>query len=162
MTTPSVLFVCTANRYRSPLAAAIFERLLPPRVTVTGEWHIGSAGTWVKKKLPALPDAIRRGEGLGVYLTAHMSREVSEEMLSEFDLISVMEAGQKEALTLEFPNTQGRVFLLSEIVDGVLYDIPDPAKSVGEEEQIVGILVELLERGYEQICQLALEINERR
>jgi len=37
-----------------------------------------------------------------------------------------MEAGQKEALQVEFPKEREKIFLLSEAAEGVPYDIPDP------------------------------------
>ena len=53
-------------------------------------------------------------------------------MLKESDVVLVMEEGQKEAIQNEFPFAQNKVHLLSEVVEGVAYDVPDPA-GAGEE-----------------------------
>ena len=58
---PKVLFVCTANRFRSPLAAAIFKRFLLESQE-TGRWRVSSAGTWTRSGLPV------NGKGSGPLL----------------------------------------------------------------------------------------------
>ena len=154
----SVLFVCTANRYRSPFAAAVFKKRLeddgkPDR------WRIGSAGTWAQAGFLAIPHALRKAQEFGLSLEKHRSVEISREIFSEHDLIIVMEAGHKEALGTEFPGMYNRVFLLSEIVDHVVYDISDPAKNMDEAEEIMDELYNLVQRGYSEICVLANEMS---
>lgn len=51
---PSVLFACTANRFRSPIAAARFSHCLQNEVDVQ-DWRVGSAGTWAEPGLPVFP-----------------------------------------------------------------------------------------------------------
>ena len=60
---PTVLFVCTGNLHRSPLAAAFLRRLL--QESKLAGWQVESAGTWTvsEKRLPA--EAISFGEFLG-------------------------------------------------------------------------------------------------
>jgi protein-tyrosine phosphatase len=48
---PSVLFVCRANQFRSPLAAACLQRAIKQVGTGT-DWVVESAGTWTKPGLP--------------------------------------------------------------------------------------------------------------
>ncbi|MDP3186600.1 MAG: hypothetical protein Q8M58_15180, partial [Anaerolineales bacterium] len=45
--------------------------------------------------------------------------------------------GQKEAILSEFPNVGQRVFLLSEVVEGVAYDIPDPLGSEEDPPEVI-------------------------
>jgi len=81
-------------------------------------------------------------------------------MLTGYDLIVVMEIGHKEALCTEFPEVCRRIFLLSEIVDRIAYDIPDPAKVVEDTDEIVDELYNLIQRGYSEICMLADEMSK--
>src|SRR5512139_2422813 len=99
---PSVIFVCTANRFRSPLAAAILEKALKEGKSAAGRtgglpslepWHVGSAGTWATPGEPVLPMVSEAAQKLGIDLSDHSSRRVSGPLLSEYDLILVMEAG---------------------------------------------------------------------
>ena len=125
---PSVLFICTANRFRSPIAEACFRDLLHQQ-GVEKAWSVGSAGTWTKPGLSALPSAGWSHEHLNLDLSGHRSQPVSRALLAAYDLIVVMERNQKESLAIEFPEIRPHLFLLSEFSAGMLYDVPDPVKT---------------------------------
>ncbi len=152
---PSVLFVCTANRFRSPLAEVCFRELLREQA-VEKDWRVGSAGTWTKAGLSALPSAEWSREHLGLDLSGHASRPVGRALLAEYDLIVVMERNQKEALGIDFPEIRARLFLLSAFSGGLLYDILDPVKAT-EQTQAVYLgaaqeLIALLRASFQAIC----------
>ena len=147
----SILFVCTANRYRSPFAEAVFQRRLDAD-GVADAWQVNSAGTWTKENLPAMTDIIRKAQEFKLDLDEHRSVEVNEEMLLKNNLVVVMEKGHKEALCTEFHGMSERILLLSEIVDGIAYDIPDPAKAMDDADEIINELYALLQRGHDAIC----------
>lgn len=159
---PSVLFVCTANQFRSPLAAASFLKLLEDERT--GEnWVIESAGTWTKDHLPAAGIALQAARQFGVVgLSRHRTRQISQDLLDQCDLIIVMEMGQKEAISAEFPSVQQRLFLLSEIVEGLAYDIPDPSEHGVYANDVARELTRLIIRGKEKILQLAKSLARLR
>jgi len=154
----SVIFICTANRYRSPLAAALFQKQLKDEGKAE-EWRVGSAGTWTQADLPVIPHAFQKAQEMGLDLGEHRSVEISKEILSQYDLIAVMESGHKEGLGVEFPELRKRIFLLSEIVDHIVYDIPDPAKAMDDADQIIDELFDLLQHGHAAICAIADEMN---
>jgi protein-tyrosine-phosphatase len=158
---PSILFVCTANRFRSPLAAAMLRKNLEELGNSQG-WHISSAGTWAEAGLPVVPDISNATQKLGLDLSGHRSVSVSGQLLSSYDLILVMEAGQKEALLSEFPHLQNRVHLLSNVVENRSYDIPDALGSEQEAAEIVTELNSLIQRGRDSICVLATNLNHTR
>lgn len=152
---PSVLFVCTANQFRSPLAAACFLKQVElenrPR-----KWRVESAGTWVKDGLGASAMALEAAASLGLDgLENHRTRRVRPGLLARFDLILVMERGHKEALCAEFPSVCGRVHLLSEVVEGIPYDIPDPGDRGVDPAEVGAILLALITRGKDKIQGLA-------
>lgn len=154
---PEVIFVCTANRYRSPLAAAMFQKCLQ-READGIEWKVSSAGVWTDSGQPALPAAVQIARKMGFSLRSHRSRLVDPKLLSQASLIIVMEGGQREALLVEFPHLEKRVFLLSEVATGIAYDIPDLFDEIGHlapelGEEVCG----LVEQGYQEICRLALQ-----
>ena len=153
---PSILFVCLANRYRSPLAAAFFiERL--EQVADRGSWSVGSAGTWAQPGLPPVARALLDARDKGLDIKSHRSRQVNADLLTHSNLVLVMEAGQKEALQVEFPKERGKIFLLSEAADGIPYDIPDPfGPDAATHQEIANELYELIKRGFEKIYNLAL------
>ena len=151
---PAVLFVCTANRFRSPIAAAAFQKKL--RDEGIEGWRVGSAGTWTDPGLPPAREAVQAARQLGVSLYGHATCLVNEALLSGVDLILVMERGHKEALDCEFPAIQKKVLLLSEVVDGLQYDIPDPASSdESSPQEIADEVCNLVWKGFRCICSQA-------
>jgi protein-tyrosine-phosphatase len=122
--TPAVLFVCTANICRSPMAAALFRAKL--QEVVGGDtWLIDSAGTWAKDGQRVSINSAKVMESRGLDIFAHRSKTVSKALLDQYDLILVMEPGHKEALRVEFSQAAGRIFLLSEL-SGPPVAIDDP------------------------------------
>ncbi len=146
----SVLFVCTGNMYRSPIAAETC-RILLLRDDQSNYWNISSAGTWTTEGRPAPDDAIEIARSFGVNLGAHQTRMVNKKMLEEADLIIVMEEGHKEALQVEFPFAQDKTYLFSQIFLGSIYDIPDPAGARDETKVILQEMVNLIRTGYANI-----------
>ena len=155
---PSVLFVCTANRFRSPLAAAFFRKALAD-FAVAGAWDVDSAGTWTVPGLPILPEVPLIARKYDIDLVRHRSKPVTEALLAAQDLILVMEAGHREALQNEFPSSSERVYLLSQAVEDRTYDIPDLIDSVESMMEIGINLYDLLQNGYGNICSLAFRLE---
>jgi protein-tyrosine phosphatase len=158
---PSVLFVCTANLYRSPLAAAFFRETV--KNTPDGEkWTIDSAGTWTESGTPIHDQTIEDAFRFGLDISTNRSKQVTGDLLDQYDLVLVMEAGHKEALQIEFPGQSKKIHLLSEVVDGLTYDIPDPFSREGNHDRdIVNELNRLIARGHEKIMALARKLNQR-
>jgi len=152
---PKVLFVCTANRYRSPIAAACFGKELAIRKP-EGDWDVSSAGTWAEEGMPAAGGAILFAQGLGMNIMGHRSSMIDARLAGEANVIIVMEQGHKEALRSEFPSEAGKVYLLSEVATGASFDVPDPVGpegGEGVENEIEG----MIHAGFERICELAGE-----
>ncbi len=154
---PSVLFVCTANQCRSPVAAASFQNQMI-RLEQGDVWKAYSAGTWAVAGIHSPAMVLHAAERFGLQLDNHVTQSVNLAMLSACDLVLVMERGHLEALNVEFPMVRNWTFLLSQVVDDIVYDIPDPAFSMLEVNQTIQEIVDLIERGTEKICNLALEL----
>lgn len=151
---PGVLFVCLANQFRSPLAASFLQEAL--NTPMGAGWRVASAGTWTTGGQSVHPEAAKFAARYKIDLGNHRSRPVTAELLEEFDWILVMERGQREALQVEFPEVADRIYLLTEVVTGVGYDVPDPIEnreidSVEVAEEIRRMILE----GYEKILDLA-------
>ena len=156
----SILFVCTANRYRSPIAAACFKDELIKRELEKG-WDILSAGTWTLDGLPPMSDAIHKAKQLGLDIQEHRSRAVTADMLQQADLVLVMERGQKEALQIEFQAYRQKVVLLTEVAEGNPFDIVDPVKDPSNAD-VAAEICGLIQAGFEKICAQAIENSKRR
>ena len=153
-----VLFVCTANRYRSPLAAACFKAELMKRGQ-DKNWIVSSAGTWAMDGYPPMPAAILEAIQLGLDIREHQSREITANMLQESDLVVVMEQGHKEALQVEFKAYRQKVVLFSEVAEGSSYDIADPVTDP-ETTEVGPQISRLIQTGFETICARAIENSQ--
>lgn len=108
-----VLFVCTGNTCRSPLAAALLARL-------AGLWQIpglvtASAGLSAFPDDPASAQAIAVGRELGVDLSGHRSRPVTPSLARGSDLLAGMTRAHVAALRRAAPSA--RVVLLGDGID---------------------------------------------
>ena len=83
-----ILFVCSGNTCRSPLAEAITKRLLADANRTDIE--VSSAGTNAWDGSPASDGALLVGMERGLDLSEHRSRQLTPEIVSENDLILVM------------------------------------------------------------------------
>ncbi len=118
---------------------------------------MGSAGTWTKQGLPPETRALQDARKWGMDIRTHRSRQVNAKILSQSNLVLVMEAGQKEALQVEFPKEREKIYLLSEVADGIPYDIPGPSgPDDATHQEIASELFALIKRGFKNICNFAL------
>jgi len=149
---PAVLFVCTANICRSPMAMALFRARLGEEAK---NWRVESAGTWAPTGMLAATFTRMVLSRRGIDLGEHRSRGVDRDLLTQFDLILVMERGHKEALQSEFPYIRERVYLLSEMI-GQVYDIQDPiGRSLEDYLATAQEIENIFDRGMAEIKRLA-------
>ncbi len=153
---PNILFICTANQFRSPLAAAYLSFKLQYANT-PGDWQVSSAGTWTKNGLSAHSKAIELADEFQLDLRSHQSRETNPEDLNDADLILVMEQGQKESLCAEFPQACPRIQLLSQISSKYAGDIPDPASNNFDDARLItSSIIKTIDGNIEKITELGL------
>jgi protein-tyrosine-phosphatase/tRNA A37 threonylcarbamoyladenosine synthetase subunit TsaC/SUA5/YrdC len=114
-----VLFVCTGNTCRSPMAETIFrakaaERLgcrideIESRGVVAASAGISA---WPGSKASA--GAIEAMRDLGLDLSAHESQPLTESLVRQADAIWTMTASHRAAILAQFPEAGGRVAMLS-------------------------------------------------
>jgi protein-tyrosine-phosphatase len=84
----NILFVCSGNTCRSPLAEVLARRIAERRGIE--DVKISSAGTNAWDNAPASDEALLVGMERQVDLTGHRSRKLTPAIVSEADLIFVM------------------------------------------------------------------------
>ena len=109
----NLIFICTGNTCRSPLAAAIFQKLAAERGLPV---NIRSAGMAAMEGEPASPNAVQACREIGIDLSAHRSRQLRRDDLSWADLFLVMSPSHAAVLTQAgIPTEKIRIL-----------DMPDP------------------------------------
>jgi protein-tyrosine phosphatase len=117
-----ILFVCTGNICRSPMAAAVMEKLAAD-AGLAGEFFIDSAGTgaWHAGER-AQPFAIEAAAAHG-YTVEHLARAVSVADLSDFDMLVALDRGHERSLRDMSLDLELRLKVRL-LLDGE--DVPDP------------------------------------
>lgn len=122
---PKILFVCTKNIFRSPIAEYFLKNELAKSVS-TNQWNIESAGTWANEGERVLTTIEINSKKLGLSgIEKHRSRRLNFSILETSDLVITMTEDQKEAIASEFPVFKKNIFQLSYIAKKFNYDIPD-------------------------------------
>jgi protein-tyrosine phosphatase len=119
-----ILFVCTANVCRSPMAKAMLDALAADR-GLTFETESAGVGARDGRDMDANTRAVL--QELGLPAGDHRSKRVSEAQLREADLVLVMSPRQLAELRRLFGELPQNIHVLPEYASGVSAGgIPDP------------------------------------
>lgn len=112
-----VLTVCSGNICRSPMAEGLLRaRLGPAR-------RVASAGLQAVVGRPADPEAVALLRERGIDISSHVARQLTPELLAEFDLVLVMEDAQRVELERLARSARGRVHRIGKFGG---FEVEDP------------------------------------
>ncbi len=140
----NVLFVCTGNTCRSPMAAALFNKFACEKEL---DVRIESAGIQVIPRMSASKQAIEVMKDYGIDLSEHLTKQIDRELIDASNLILTMTEYHKAAL---LPFAKGKVQMLSEFA-GEAEEVSDP----------YGGDVEVYRECAREIYQLLLKVADR-
>jgi tRNA threonylcarbamoyl adenosine modification protein (Sua5/YciO/YrdC/YwlC family) len=104
-----VLFVCTGNVCRSPMAEVLLRHWLGPDT----DWDVQSAGVAAFDGMPASEAAFEVLAEKGLKLDDHRSQSLDQALVDDADLIVVMTNDHLRTVRQRFLRTAEKVFLLN-------------------------------------------------
>ena len=108
-----VLFVCTANQGRSPMAEALMRARLAER-GLDSEFTVGSAGLW-EGGVACSPPVVDAARALGGDLSHHRSRRLTATLVDEAGLLLGLAGHHAQAVVAARDDAQARTFTLREV-----------------------------------------------
>ncbi len=150
----NILFVCTGNICRSPMAEAIFRHRLGRRPG----WTVGSAGVAALPGMPASDEARVALKEWGIDLGRHRSRPLSADLVDAADWIVVMTAGHAQVVKRLFPEARDRVKLLNAFgASKMAEDVPDP---IGQSLDVYRFTRDRIDRAMADVVLTVLEESD--
>ncbi len=117
----TVLFVCTGNTCRSPMAEGIFNHAAKERgLNITA----GSAGLFVAPGSEVSENSVKAAAEIGVDISGHRPTRITSELIERSDLILTMSSGHKMMIA-SMPEAKGKTFTLCDYAGG-RGEISDP------------------------------------
>jgi glycine hydroxymethyltransferase len=124
----TILFICTGNVCRSPMAEGLFRRAMDGR----GEFRILSAGLGAVDGQPPTAHSVTAMRELGIDISSQRSRALTTDLVRQADYIFGMTHSHVDAVSLLYPPAAEKTFLLREFddtLDPYEKDISDPIGS---------------------------------
>jgi glycine hydroxymethyltransferase len=119
----TVLFVCTGNVCRSPMAEGLFRKMIAGR----SDLKVSSAGVSTYPGQSPSPHAVEVLAQVGIDISATRSKPLTERLVQEATWIIAMTRSHLDSIFYQYPEAAEKTYLLREFEPGAAsFDIADP------------------------------------
>lgn len=123
MRNPMLVFVCTGNICRSPMA----EYLMRARLGPDSPWRVSSTGVIAAGGMPMSPAAVTVLKRRGIDGSGHLSQPLVPDLAEAASLLVVMASEHRAAVMRQYPFAAEKTFLLRSFdPDQSSSDVNDP------------------------------------
>lgn len=121
-----IVFVCTGNTCRSPMAEAFLKDNLRKSGENIEDYNVISVGISTIDGLNASQNSILALKEYGIDIKNHISKQLSMSIIEDADLILTMGMSHKSAIIHANSSLKEKVFTLKEFLEEKDLDIMDP------------------------------------
>jgi protein-tyrosine-phosphatase len=147
-----VLFVCSGNTCRSPMAEALFTKQLKNNKDFTGSVPTArSAGIYALDGSPASREATKVMAEMGIDIRDHRAQQLNDDLIQWADLILTMTEAQYRTIINQYGVPAEKVYTLANFSQHKKADVIDP----------FGSGIEAYRRCAEQIHDMIRGINKK-
>jgi RpiB/LacA/LacB family sugar-phosphate isomerase len=127
-----ILFVCTGNVCRSPMAEGMLRHMLRGRDDI----QIASAGLGAMDGVRVTDFAAEVVAELSVDISSHVSQSLNSDLVQQADFIFVMTRQHQDALQVLFPSASEKTFLVREFEGSRAEESKDIADPIGQSVEV--------------------------
>ncbi len=122
-----IVFICTANTCRSPMAEGLFRHALAAQSDPLESLKVSSAGVSVYDRQPASLNSVKSMAKVGIDISDHRSQHITESMIESALVFFTMTETHLAMLSYQIDPPPANAFLMRSFIGGNAdTQIPDP------------------------------------